>query len=463
MASVNISQEGYDRRIARIRHILEGFKLKATEITPLAYVENCPFPFNNFIYRVTLSPDTPIQAGNATFPSQPCTSPVSSSGSGFPTSIVIRLSNPAVEGLNNTNRVQNEVAAMYLTKQSAKKIAGLDEDIIPAVYAWAPYIGSIDTSSDPNIEERFGYIITEFKPGVDLDSVFWSLSLKTKKSVLGQMADLLYAVQNVQLPETTADKFGGVTINGERNIVAGGMTLLPGNDGGPFTSLSELWVARLRNQLAGAEKSSFLSGWRSSNLRIRERLEEFLQSPTTIDEILKGVDVTQRTLVHGDFTMNNILYDPSTNRITALLDFDWASINHASEEYFSGLWDIFGGLHEQNAKFREYILSGTFPDPNNKGPRPQDVSRKEEEEEQQQYAVAQVWSEISAKRGLTRPSTIPIIEKLIVLKELEGLICPFQLGNEAFLARMADDKKEKLRGETEGKIVAWLDKWLSED
>jgi len=403
---------------------------------------------------VTLS--APVLPG--TFPKQPCSSSVPSQGL---STLVVRLSNPLAEGLNNINRVENEVATMYLVQQSVKAL-NLDT-AIPSVYAWAPY-------RDTDSEEGFGWVITEFMSGSDLNEVFWSLPEDTKKHVIEQIADLLRAIQGVQLPKEVT-KFGAMTIDSKGRIISGQMPLVRG---GPWKSYSEIWDAKLRAQLAEADESSLLQGWRSSGPR--ERLEHYIESGQ-IQNILKGVDVTQRTLVHGDFSktfllplafitifvvqidmtiiaMNNMLYDSETKRITALLDFDWSSISHPSDEYFSGLWDIFGGIHERVAEFQAQVLAGTFAD----NYKPLGISQ----ERLEQWEVAEAWNTSSSSRGLIRPCTIAGIDKLKALKDLEELICPFHLGNEVMLKRMKEDVKLGKRAETEQEIVAWLGNWESQ-
>ena len=58
--------------------------------------------------------------------------------------------------------------------------------------------------------------------------------------------------------------------------------------------------------------------------------------------------------------LNNILYDGATQRITGLLDFDWAAVTHPCDEFLFGLWDIGGGIHERVGKIQANVLSGDF-------------------------------------------------------------------------------------------------------
>lgn len=72
--------------------------------------------------------------------------------------LVVRLSNTHAEGLNNANRVENEVASQYLVRQSLEK----DNHplVVPAVYAWGPC-----RFEDQPDEAGFGWSILEFKQG----------------------------------------------------------------------------------------------------------------------------------------------------------------------------------------------------------------------------------------------------------------------------------------------------------
>lgn len=255
--------------------------VQATTVTPLAYVEHCPFYFNNYIYKVELA----APALPASFTSrQPCTTAVPDDGT---LTLIVRLSNPLAEGLNNTNRVQNEVAALYLTRQSLEK-ADLGP-IVPAVYAWAPC-----TYDKTPTEDGFAWIMMEFKQGTDLNEIFPSLNSADRQSVIEQYADLLMAVQRVVLPES-APNFGGLSIE-EGRIVSG---QLPLAHDGPFASYTDAWVGRLRAELKNADGSPLIQGWKPAG--VRDRLDAFLECGG-VGKILIGVDVSHRTLVHYDFS-----------------------------------------------------------------------------------------------------------------------------------------------------------------
>ncbi|KAI2780338.1 hypothetical protein F4815DRAFT_470907 [Daldinia loculata] len=104
------------------------------------------------------------------------------------------MSNPLAEGLNNANRVENDVAAQHLARKSIQS-RGLDV-VVPAVYAWSP-------CRYPEVpgETGFGWTISEFKPGSDLDAQFDSLSLEDAIDAVQQLARIFAAIQSSEIPK----------------------------------------------------------------------------------------------------------------------------------------------------------------------------------------------------------------------------------------------------------------------
>ncbi|OTB18830.1 hypothetical protein K445DRAFT_19439 [Daldinia sp. EC12] len=422
---MNVSEEGFCRRLDALQQILRQYNLKSTRVTPIAYDQRCPFPFNNFIYKVELrEPAVPTK-----FPDrQPCTSAPPVDGI---STLVIRMSNPSAEGLNNANRVENDVAAQRLARESIRS-KGLDP-VVPAVYAWAPC-----RYPEVSGEAGFGWTISEFKPGSDLDAQFDSLSLEDAIDAVQQLAAIFTAIQSAKIPETVT-KFGALTLDDNGTIIGGQPPLLKG---GPFDTYAELWTAKLQTQMGSADKSSLLSGWSSGGLR--ERIDKFIEAGG-VDKILDGVE-DERVLIHGDLTMNNVLYDSTTKRITGVVDFDWSAVTHPCDEFLSGLWDIGGGIHERNEKFQPMLLSGKFISP------PEGLSA----EETRKWEVAKAWDAAIAQSGGIRPSGIVGVERIQALRDLEDMLCPFELSNEVMLKRISDEEKAEKKQEIEGKILKWL-------
>lgn len=235
-----------------------------------------------------------VPASSSSFPgTQPGTSKASSDGI---TTLVIKLSNPAAEGMNNSNRVENDVAAQHLVRQSMAQIGLVP--LIPAIYAWA----RATTTSATN-EDGFGWIISELKHGVDLDSEFFSLEFEDKRQVLKQIAAILKAIQGAKLPEGVT-KFGGLTFGSNGRIVSGEAPLFKGE---PVGSYVKWRIRKLCKQLEEAAQSPVIQGWKSNN--VSTRIEKFLTGGGP-EKVLAGIDSYEKSLIHGDFSMYILFHNP---------------------------------------------------------------------------------------------------------------------------------------------------------
>ena len=258
--------------------------LQPASIETLAYDVRCPFHFNNFIYKTILSrPAT--QHSSKLLGKQPGTLPLPEDGTSV---LVVRLSNPRAEGLNNANRVENEVASQYLVRKSLEK----DNRplVVPAVYAWGP----CRFQEQPD-ETGFGWSIIEFKQGSELDSVFDTLSIEEKSSVIEQITDSFMSIQRAQIPDSVT-QFGAMAFGASGQIIIGQMPLL---SGGPWDTYSSLWTAKLKAQLNDSDKSPLLSGWKDGG--IRERLESFLTNGG-VGRVLGSDGMDGKVLIHGDLS-----------------------------------------------------------------------------------------------------------------------------------------------------------------
>jgi aminoglycoside phosphotransferase (APT) family kinase protein len=118
--------------------------------------------------------------------------------------------------------------------------------------------------------------------------------------------------------------------------------------------------------------------------------------------------------------MSNVLYDPQTNKITGLVDFDFASVGHPCQEFFSSFHDVSGNA----------FSDGT--------------------------AEGKTWEDALAARGILRPSTIRGMETLTLLGKLDGLLCPFRLAHAVSLSRNSPDQIAEERAKAERELVGCL-------
>ncbi|OBT53862.1 hypothetical protein VE04_06560 [Pseudogymnoascus sp. 24MN13] len=133
---------------------------------------------------------------------------------------------------------------------------------------------------------------------------------------------------------------GGVTFDDNGQIVSTAMTSV---GAGPWTTYESSFKDRLAVALRKADANPYINGWRANG--VRERLDAFVERGVTAQ--FEHLDSKQdRVTIHADFTANNILFDPKSTRITALIDYDFACISHPSYEFlrsFDGAGGQFGG------------------------------------------------------------------------------------------------------------------------
>jgi hypothetical protein len=124
--------------------------------------------------------------------------------------LIFRLTNPNAEGMNQTTRVENEVATIALASTA---LASFVPHVVPLVYAWGS--AAIESSQD--------WIIQELMPGAPVDESFDAMDLEQKRQNFAQMAKLLKSLQDYELPESIAS-LGGVTFDDTGRTISTAMT-----------------------------------------------------------------------------------------------------------------------------------------------------------------------------------------------------------------------------------------------
>jgi len=135
--------------------------------------------------------------------------------------------------------------------------------------------------------------------------------------------------------------------------------------------------------------------------------------------------------------LSNLLFDPTTLEITAILDFDWSHIGSHADEFLRS-FTPFGKL------------CGPSPSRSNT---PHGISSLEVGKGED----AQIWDEELRRAGAERPSTIDGIEGLSGLKWLSEKLCPWMLSNEVVVGSKSDEALGKERGVVEGELVWFLE------
>ena len=137
-------------------------------------------------------------------------------------------------------------------------------------------------------------------PGANIESEFHgSLSADQQRLVLRQVAEVLKAVQQFELP-AAAIGFGGLAFDetNDGSVVSGPFVIEPYTDS--FSDMKSFYRGMLHAQLEEADKT-VANGWRRDGLR--ERLDAFVQGglETLISETFAAD--TRPNLIIGDIGM----------------------------------------------------------------------------------------------------------------------------------------------------------------
>ncbi|WEW59970.1 hypothetical protein PRK78_005452 [Emydomyces testavorans] len=458
---MTLNHANYQARLDFIQNLLhKQFNLKEdADITPIQYDPSSPFKYNNFVYRISLP--SPITAAQALHngPRQPGCVAIPHGTQEF----IFRLANPDAEGMHPATRIENEVAIISL---AAAALDGFVPHVVPSVYAW----GSAATGRAP------GWILQELMPGTPLDDAFRGMDLPQKKNIFAQQAALLKALQDYQLPDSITG-FGGVTFDDAGRIVSAAM---PTVGVGPWPSYEASFKGRLEVALKRADANPYIRGWRANG--VRERLDAFVEHgvPAQFESLSSK---QEKAIVHADFSKfyllyldahvpsnpqpptltfnstittytatNNLLFDPPSQRLTALIDYDFACILHPSHEFlrsFDGAGGQLRGWSDDAASqaLTEAKLHG-FPSPLPQPPTQDGVV---------QWDVAHAWEDALEKGDVKRrPRTIAGIDKVADVDAVLRAILPWRLSNSDILRIQSEEVILKCRCESEERLVRML-------
>ncbi|CAI7647095.1 unnamed protein product [Penicillium bialowiezense] len=392
-----------------------------TLVEPIAYDPECPFKYNNFVYRISLP--SPLDKENGACQNKPGCVAIPSGTS----DLILRLTNSDATAMGAANRVENEVAIMTLAG------AALDPSFIPHVvprlYGWA------GTTSE-NGEPQQGWILQELMPGIPLDKKLDDMELEEKKEIFAQIAKLLKGLQDFPLPASIT-KYGGLTFDNENNIISAPMTT---TSTGPWPSYEAAFEARLKQALKKTDENSYIRGWHENG--VRDRLEAFIERG--LPECFKPLESRDdKAIIHADFS-----------RITGLIDYDFSCVLHPSYEFlcsFGGVGGKFGGWFGIEAREERALhqakLHG-FPDP---------LPDDQQDGESIQWKVAKAWEDALENAGCKRPMTIPGIDIVADVDTLLSSILPWRVTNSDILRRQTDQAIQNCRNENEKVLIEILE------
>ncbi|KAI1142920.1 hypothetical protein F5Y05DRAFT_420759 [Hypoxylon sp. FL0543] len=316
-------------------------------------------------------------------------------------SVIVRIFNPKAFSVVNANRVQNEVASMHLIREGLAEDGKGLEKIIPDVYAWEPAVRS---------RRNIGWIMMETKPGIPGSHNYRKRGDWGRDVYIEQLAEIFRVIQNIKLPSTVT-KSGGLTIDSHGDIVTGKAACF---GGGPWATYTDFWLRH--------------GG-------MRERLDTLLKK---LDSIFsQSVAVSWHTLIHGGLAMENVLCDPNTKKITALLDFERACVAHPSLEFLLSFRDLGGNIADNRIPYKpmeEDLIDQIVFDSFEVLTLPQKttgvIGQTAEFWEQ-----AMAWDRALRDNGVTKPSMILGIQQIRLVARITASLWPQRLKDETLTGK----------------------------
>jgi hypothetical protein len=171
---------------------------------------------------------------------------------------------------------------------------------------------------------------------------------------------------------------------------------------------------------------------------------------------LAKVDSLQLANIGPHLATNNLLFDESTLKVTALLDFDFSYVGTIMEEFMLfSFGNMSGGQLPgplevgSQLELRKAMLNG-FPSP-----------LPIEADSDVEWDVAKAWDEALAQAGAAGPRTIPGFERIADTYWFADTLSPYELDNPVMRQRRTAEQLEAIRDKTESLIVRFLEMFES--
>ncbi|THZ23826.1 hypothetical protein D6C91_03515 [Aureobasidium pullulans] len=384
---------------------------------------------NNFVHFVTL--ESPI-ASDLVVSGKPGTIAIPARTA----KVVCRIGNPAAM-FNHTVKVENSVAMMQLTRQA---LSGLD--IVPRVFAW----------SETGEPSGTGWILEEYMPGVDIESKFFTdVPREAQRFVLSQIATILKTVQDFELPPK-ASGFGGLAFDDSGAVTSGSFAVEPYN--GPYPDMGSMYKGMLQAQLVEADRSRVAQGWKEDGLR--DRLDAFAERGLGGILTKNLPEHVRPNLIIGDVVIANLLFDPDTYKVTALVDYDCSHTGHPLHEFFFSSFSVNYCVVSAESEVATALFD-QFPSPLPEskpalGTELRDCSPP-------QWEIMFMFEEELEKVGAARPSSVQGAKQITEIYEFMSEICPFHFVMDRWVENQSEEKLQTCRIEQRVILEKALAKW----
>jgi hypothetical protein len=227
--------------------------------------------------------------------------------------LVLRVSGPHIPRI----KTRNEVAIMrWISKNTT----------IPV-----PHVLSYDTSVDNVIQHE--YILLSRAPGDPLSEIYQSLDDAQISDIIDQFIDIL-----VQLHAVEWKAIGGLTFNHKGDIIVGPVleetfwhvpeiqrfwppseTMATLNIEGPYLTYVDYISAHVQKYIHAIRTHEKLAFMRDTIPRLETFLGALVDHATELNNV-------KLRLAHKDLHFANILFDRESNKITAILDWEFSGV-----------------------------------------------------------------------------------------------------------------------------------------
>lgn len=150
----------------------------------------------------------------------------------------------------------------------------------------------------------------------------------------------------------------------------------------------------------------------------------------------------------------NMLFDPSTQCITGLIDYDFACVLHPSYEFLRSLGDAggqFRGWSSDEASEEELLRKAKLYG----FPSPLPVTT---EGGKINWEVAKAWEDEMEKLNVKRPATIEGIDKVADVDTILRTILPWRVSNSDIVRMQSEKVIMKCKEENEAQLVQLLER-----
>jgi len=211
-----------------------------------------------------------------------------------------------------------------------------------------------------------------------------------------------------------------------------------------------MYLDIFQTQIKFSKTTELVNDWKGTDLG--DRLKNFYDSGG-FAKVLNDYSKVQPTLIHGDLCLENILFDPDTLQVTALLDFDFSHIASPGEEFFYSFPDFHG------------VIPGPFAGPEMESLRLAQLSGFKDKNKDQvespvfDWKTARMWQAAMEKAGANSPPDIDKIGELATIYWFLLDICPPYFLMPRWLKKATDERKQASKKQTETHLDKYLKRW----